>query len=115
MLYVIGLVAAMGYMYLKSTVIQTNIHTQVKEFHAQQRDEPHDHPPDATYNEVRTAWSHGAKKGVESTHHLMSPKEAKELKVAEAELLSEAKSYDSVGGSAHVEIQGVHLDMANRH
>lgn len=56
MLYVIGLVAALGYMYLKGNAIESHINAQVAEYHAQEKQTRHDEPPDATYKEIRSSW-----------------------------------------------------------
>ena len=115
MLYVIGLVAAFGYMYLKKNAIETHINAQVAEFHAQEKHARHDEPPDATYKEIRSSWKHGSKTGQEDMRHSMTSQEKKALLAAQAELHEEAHVYDSAGGCAHVEVEGVLLEMANRH
>ena len=115
MLYVIGLVAAFGYMYLKGHAIETHINAQVAEFHAQEKHAPHDEPPDATYKEIRASWKHGSKTGLENMRHDMTSQEKKALLAAQAELHQEAQLFDSAGGGGHVEVEGVHLEMSNRH
>ena len=114
MLYVIGLVAALGYMYLKGNAIESHINAQVAEYHAQEKQTRHDEPPDATYKEIRSSWKHGTKTGHEEMHHTMTSQEKKALIAAQAELHEEAQVYDS-GGASHVEVEGVLLEMANRH
>jgi hypothetical protein len=115
MLYIIGLIAAFGYMYLKGNAIDTHISAQVAEYHAQEKQARHDEPPDATYKEIRSSWKHGSKTGHEEMRHSMTSQEKKALLAAQAELHDEAKLYDSVGACAHVEVEGVILEMANRH
>jgi hypothetical protein len=46
--------------------------------------------------------------------HSMTSQEKKALLAAQAELHEEAHVYDSAGACAHVEIEGVLLEMANR-
>lgn len=113
MLYIIGLVAAFGYMYLKKSAIETHINSQVAEFHAQEKATRHEEP-DATYKEIRASWKHGSTTGQEDMRHSMTSQEKKALLAAQAELHEEAHVYDSAGGCAHVEIEGVLLEMANR-
>jgi len=116
MLYVIGLVAAFGYMYLKGHAIETHINAQVAEYHAQEKHTRHDEPPDATYKEIRSSWKHGSKTGHEEMRHSMTSQEKKALVAAQAELHQEAQLYDSSGGEhGHVEVEGVILEMSNRH
>ena len=45
----------------------------------------------------------------------MTSQEKKALIAAQAELHEEAQVYDSGGACAHVEVEGVLLEMANRH
>jgi hypothetical protein len=86
MLYVIGLVAALGYMYLKGNAIESHINAQVAEYHAQEKQTRHDEPPDATYKEIRSSWKHGTKTGHEEMRHTMTSQEKKALIAAQAEL-----------------------------
>ena len=46
--------------------------------------------------------------------HDMTSQEKKALIAAQAELHQEAQLFDSAGGG-HVEVEGVHLEMSNRH
>ena len=76
MLYVIGLVAAFGYMYLKGHAIETHINAQVAEFHAQEKHAPHDEPPDATYKEIRSSLSRPRRAGPPERVHNTKAAEA---------------------------------------
>jgi hypothetical protein len=115
MLYIVGLLAALGYIHFKGNVIKSAIDAQVAEFHAQEELTQNDEAPDATYKEIRASWKHGSKTGFEDMNHVLPVKDKKILLAGQTEMEQQAHLYDSVGcKSCADEIEGVILEMAVR-
>ena len=114
MLFVVGVFAALAYMYLKKKGLETGIDAQVAEFHAQQKIvQSDDTPPDATYAEIRASWLKGTRTGTEQMNIDLTEKEKRALLKGANDLHEEALLYDQSGSYGSGEIEGVLLEMAN--
>ena len=112
MLFVLALVAAVGYMFLTKQTIEANIHEQVKEFHAQQEVSTHPVVQDSTHAEIQEIKrAVGTKTGKEDFNAALVPKEQQKLLTAETNLQREARDFDASGGHS-MEPEGIYLEMA---
>jgi len=115
MLFVLGLVAAVGYMFFTKQTIEANLHEQVKEFHAQQEATPHPVAQDSTHAEIKEIKKEvGTKTGKEDFNAALAPKEQQKLITAENDLQKEAQTFDARGGYS-MEPEGIYLEMAVQH
>lgn len=113
MLFVLGLVAAVGYMFLTKQNIEANLHEQVKEFHAQQEATPHPTAQDSTHAEIKEVKKEvGTKTGKEDFNEALAPKDQQKLLAAENDLQREAQTFDAHGGGYSMEPEGIYLEMA---
>lgn len=113
MLFVLGLVAAVGYMFLTKQTIEANLHEQVKEFHAQQEATPHPTAQDSTHAEIKEVKKEvGTKTGKEDFNEALAPKDQQKLLAAENDLQREAQTFDAHGGGYSMEPEGIYLEMA---
>ena len=112
MLFVLGLVAAVGYMFFTKHTIEANIHEQVKEFHAQQETSQHPTVQDSTHTEIKEVKKAvGTKTGKEDMNEALAPKEQRKLLTAASDLQQEAQAFDARGGGS-MEPEGIYLEMA---
>lgn len=112
MLFVLGLVAAVGYMFLTKQTIEANLHEQVKEFHAQQEATPHPTAQDSTHAEIKEVKKEvGTKTGKEDFNEALAPKDQQKLLAAENDLQREAQTFDAHGGGYSMEPEGIYLEM----
>ena len=73
MLFVLGLVAAVGYMFFTKQTLEANLHEQVKEFHAQQEAAPHPVAQDSTHAEIKEIKKICTKTGKEDFNEALAP------------------------------------------
>jgi hypothetical protein len=112
MLFVLALVAAVGYMMLTKRTIEANITDQVNEYLAQQETATHPGVQDATDAEIKELQRRvGSRCGTEDFNEALSSKEKRDLQTIESELQQEAKNFDAKGLGS-LEPEGIYLEMS---
>lgn len=115
MLFVLALVAAVGYMFLTKQTIEASITDQVNEYLAQQQPSTHPGVQDSSDAEIKEIKKRvGSKCGTEDFNEALPPKEQRQLQSLERELQQEAQTFDAKGGFS-MEPEGIYLEMCMQH
>jgi hypothetical protein len=113
MLFVLALVAAVGYMFLTKQTIEANITDQVNEYLAEQQTSTHPGVQDSSHAEIKEIKKRvGSKCGTENFNEALAQSEKQQLMVAETELQQEARTFDARGGFSSMEPEGIYLEMS---